>query len=65
MELELGLVTISLAAAMVRADEASPSVSEVKILHMKSEITCPSVRCMRAKEAMELWSVHVEVLCQS
>ena len=52
-------------AAMVRADEASPSVSEVKILHMKSEITCPSVRCMRTKGALELWSVHVEVLCQS
>jgi len=40
-------------AARVRAEEASPSDEEVNNLHMKSETTCPSVRCMRAKRALE------------
>jgi hypothetical protein len=67
MELELSIVTISLAAAMERADEANNSLGAVNTLQMKSEITIPSVRCMVAQEALVLWSIHVEglLLCQS
>jgi hypothetical protein len=46
---ELTAIRKDSGTAMLRTEEASPSVCEVLALHMESEITFPGVRCMSAK----------------